>query len=92
VLVALGTLDFRQRHVKEAEAAFKRAAELDPKLSAAHSALGAVYQAQNDLPKAEQEYKKALNSRRPDPSAGCSMRCSRSKPGRWTPANACWRK
>ena len=59
VLVALGTLDFRQRHVKEAEAAFKRAVELDPKLSAAHSVLGAVYQAQNDLPKADQEYKKA---------------------------------
>jgi tetratricopeptide (TPR) repeat protein len=59
VLVALGTLDFRQRHVKEAEAALQRAQSLDPKLSAAHSELGMLYRARNNLPKADAELKKA---------------------------------
>ena len=61
VLVALGTLDLRQRNLKDAEAAFKRAVELDPKSSAAHAALGTLYRVQGDMSKAEEELKKAAD-------------------------------
>jgi len=59
VLVALGTLDFRQKRFPEAEALFKRALEADPKNSAAYTALGALYWQTNDLAGAEQAFTKA---------------------------------
>ena len=61
VLVALGTLEFRQRHLQEAEAKFNQTLTLDPKSSAAYYALGNVYAAQNDRAKAEEQYKKAAD-------------------------------
>ncbi len=59
VLVARGTLEFRQRHIKEATAAFQRALTLDPKSSAVQAAIGTLYLTQNDLPHAEQAFKLA---------------------------------
>jgi putative PEP-CTERM system TPR-repeat lipoprotein len=53
VLVALGTLEFREHKFTEAEANLIKAKELDPKSDAAWSALGALYWAQNNLPGAE---------------------------------------
>jgi exosortase/archaeosortase family protein len=61
VLVALGTLDFRQRHFPEAEALFKRALAVDPKYSAAYTALGALYWEKNDMADAEQAFTKAAD-------------------------------
>ena len=51
--VALGDLCFRQRDPQGAEAAFKRAQTLDPKSSAACSALGNLYWSQKKLQAAE---------------------------------------
>ena len=65
VLIALGTLELRQRHFKEAEAAFQHALTQNPHSSAAHAALGASYLAQRDLPKAELEFKQAAELARP---------------------------
>jgi tetratricopeptide (TPR) repeat protein len=53
VLIALGSLDFRQHKFKEAEAAFTKAQTLAPESTAANSALGIFYWSQNDLPRAE---------------------------------------
>ena len=53
VLVALGTLDFRQHLVKEAEAKFVRALALAPESVTTNSALGVFYWTQNDLVRAE---------------------------------------
>jgi tetratricopeptide (TPR) repeat protein len=61
VLVALGTLDFRQRRFPEAEALFKRALAADPKSSAAYTALGALYWASNDAADAGQAFAKAVD-------------------------------
>jgi|CZKI01.1.fsa_nt_gi tetratricopeptide (TPR) repeat protein len=59
VLVALGTLDFRQRRFPEAEALIKRALAADPKNSAAYTALGALYWEKNDITEAEQAFTRA---------------------------------
>jgi tetratricopeptide (TPR) repeat protein len=59
VHVALGNLSFRERDFKAAEAACKRALELDPKSSAACSALGNVYWFQNDTKRAEEAFRAA---------------------------------
>jgi len=59
VLVALGVLDMRQRHVKEAETAFKRAQALAPKSSGPYTALGLLHWAQKDLAQAEAAFKQA---------------------------------
>jgi tetratricopeptide (TPR) repeat protein len=53
VQVALGDLCFQQRDFQGAEAAFKRALALDPKLSAAHASLGTFYWSQKNIPLAE---------------------------------------
>jgi tetratricopeptide (TPR) repeat protein len=57
--VALGNLAFRQRDLKAAEAAFRRALALDAKSSAAYLALGNVCWAQGDLKQAEQAFQTA---------------------------------
>jgi len=59
--VALGTLSFRQRDLKTAEACFKGAVRLDPKFSDAYSALGNWYVEQNDLKQADQAFKTAAD-------------------------------
>jgi tetratricopeptide (TPR) repeat protein len=61
VLVAMGTLDFRQHHFPEAEILFRRALSADPKNSAAYTALGALYWAKNDVPDADQAFAKAAD-------------------------------
>lgn len=57
--VALGSLEFRQKHLTEAEAFFQRALIQNPKSSAAQAALGGLYRAQNDLPRADTAFKQA---------------------------------
>lgn len=59
VQVALGTLEMRERHLPEAEAAFHRALAQNPKSAAAEAALGVWNQGQNKLPDAEQAFKRA---------------------------------
>ena len=59
VQVALGTLEMRQGHLPEAEAAFRRALVQNPKSAAAEAALGVLNQGQNKLPDAERAFKRA---------------------------------
>jgi tetratricopeptide (TPR) repeat protein len=59
VLVALGTLDFRQRQFDKAEASFKQALVADPKFSSAYTALGALYWEEKDLSRAAAAFAKA---------------------------------
>lgn len=59
VQLALGFMELKQRHLPEAEAAFKRAQTLDPKSSAVYTALGSLFWAQKNLPQAEEALKKA---------------------------------
>ena len=59
VLVALGLLEFRQQHFKEAEADLKLALAADPKFAAAYSALGALSLARKDSASAEQAFRQA---------------------------------
>ncbi|MCX6908300.1 MAG: tetratricopeptide repeat protein [Verrucomicrobia bacterium] len=59
LLVALGNLSLRQRDVKAAETAFKRAQALDPKSSAPYSALGNLYWMENNLKEAGQAFQAA---------------------------------
>ncbi|HEV2694561.1 MAG TPA: tetratricopeptide repeat protein [Verrucomicrobiae bacterium] len=57
--VALGTLAFRNNDTKTAEAAFKRALELDPKSADALESMGALQSIQNDAKDAEASFKAA---------------------------------
>jgi tetratricopeptide (TPR) repeat protein len=57
----LGTLSFRERDFKTAEATFKRAQALDPKSSSAYAAMGALYWFQNDLKQADAALKTAFD-------------------------------
>jgi tetratricopeptide (TPR) repeat protein len=59
VQVALGTLEMREHHLPEAEAAFRRALAQDPKSAGAEAALGILSRGQNKLPEAEQAFKRA---------------------------------
>lgn len=59
VAVALGLVELRQKNFDVAEAAFKRAATLDPKLASAHAAMASLYRAKKDLAGAEKELKAA---------------------------------
>ena len=61
VLVALGTLDFRQRRFAGAEALYKRALAADARNSAVYTALGALYWQENDMANAEQAFSKAAD-------------------------------
>ncbi len=56
VLVALGSLDFRQHNFKDAEAAFRQALAIDPKSSSANYALGALLWERSDLSDADQAF------------------------------------
>jgi len=60
-LVALASLDFRQRRVREAEAGILRAQSVDPKSSAAWAALGVLRWSQNDLKAADEALKKSAD-------------------------------
>ncbi len=57
--LAFGTLSFRGKDFKAAEASFKRALAIDSKSSAAHFALGNLALFQNDLTNADTELKAA---------------------------------
>jgi tetratricopeptide (TPR) repeat protein len=59
VLLALGTIEFRQRHVTEAAALFHRAEVIAPKSASAWSALASVYLVQNDRAQADDALQKA---------------------------------
>lgn len=59
--LALGLLDARQSNEARAENQFKAAIELDPKSSAAYSALGRLYWSQNDLKAADEAMKTAAD-------------------------------
>lgn len=61
VLVALGTLDFREKKFEEAEGLFKQALAKDPKSSAASTALAVLYWRRNDVTDAEQAFAKAAD-------------------------------
>ena len=61
VIAALGMLELRQRKLTEAEATFKRALALDPKLVAAHSALGLIYLSQKNVALADTALKAAAD-------------------------------
>ena len=76
--VALGTLSFRQRDLKTAEACFQTAVRLDPKFSDAYSALGNLYVAQNDLKQADQAFKTAMDLPPPRRKKRCSTPSSKS--------------
>lgn len=56
---AMGVLSLRERDLKTAEAAFKRAVALDPKNADAYSGLGNVFVAREDLKQAGQAFKTA---------------------------------
>ena len=60
VQVALGSLELREKHFPEAEAAFRRALTQNPKSAAAQAALGVWYRTQNDLPQAELALNRAV--------------------------------
>jgi len=59
-LIALGTLDFRQRRFPQADALFNRALSIDPASSDAHTALAALRWIQNDSPGAGREFALAM--------------------------------
>lgn len=59
--VALGILAVKEKDLKSAAADFQRAQTLDPKSAVAWSALGFLYQAQNDLKQAEIAVKTAAD-------------------------------
>jgi len=61
VLVALGTLDFREHHLRESEDRFKQALVKDPHSSAACTALGVLYWRRKDMADAEQAFAKAAD-------------------------------
>jgi Tfp pilus assembly protein PilF len=61
VIVALGTIDFRERDPKAAEAAFKRALAVDPKSAAANTALASLYWSQNNLEGADKAFAAAAD-------------------------------
>ena len=62
VLTALGLIELRQGHLKEAEAILKRALATDPKYASAYAALGSVYGLQKDRAAAEQAFKQAAEA------------------------------
>ncbi len=59
VIVALGTIDFHERKYAEAESTFARAMAADPKSADVSSALGFLYLAKNERPKAESAFANA---------------------------------
>lgn len=59
VLAALGMIEFRQRHFKEAEALYRQALAADPKFAAADSALAVLHLARQNLAAAETAMKQA---------------------------------
>ena len=59
--LAFGELSLRAGDFKAAEAAYKRAQELDPKSSSAYFALGNLYAAQNKLKEADEALKNAAD-------------------------------
>jgi tetratricopeptide (TPR) repeat protein len=59
--VGLGTLSFRERDFKTAEADYKRALALDPKSAAAYEQLGGLYSFENNLPQADAALKAAFD-------------------------------
>jgi len=59
-LVALGTLEFRQRHFPAAAARFQQALALDPTSSDAWTARAALDWSDNDLPHADQAFARAV--------------------------------
>ncbi len=61
VLVAIASLDIRQRRFAEAETALIRAQTIDPKSSAAWAAMGVLRLAQNDRVSADQAFKQAAD-------------------------------
>ena len=56
----LAILQLRSNLLDQAEANFKKAAELDPKAMNAQLALGGFYQSRNRIPEAEQQFKRAI--------------------------------
>jgi tetratricopeptide (TPR) repeat protein len=64
----LALLQLRSNLLDQAEANFKKAAELDPKAMNAQLALGGFYQSRNRIPEAEQQYKHAIDVAPRDPA------------------------
>ncbi len=61
VLTALGMVEFRLSHNKEAEALFQAALAADPKFAAAHSAMGLLRLGQEDIAGADAELKQSAD-------------------------------
>ena len=62
VLVALGLIELREGHLKEAEATLKQAQSVDPKFPATYSILGTLQVMQKDLAAAERSFKQAAEA------------------------------
>lgn len=62
---ALGTLALREHDLKNAELDFRRALSLDAQSAPAYAGLGSLYQAQQNLPKAEDAFKSAADASPP---------------------------
>jgi tetratricopeptide (TPR) repeat protein len=70
VLVALGTLDFRQRQFDQAENSFRLALAADPNSGAAYTALGALYWEKGDLAPAGAAFARAAELAPAEPGKG----------------------
>lgn len=64
-LVALGEAALRQNRTKEAEADFQAALAIDPKSIGAQSGLGVLYWSQNNLPAADEAFRRASEASAP---------------------------
>lgn len=62
VILALATLDLRKGDAKAGEAGIRRALELDPKMSAAHSSLAALLMSQRNSTEAEKHFQAAAEN------------------------------
>ena len=79
-LVNLGTLYYRMRKFKDAEAYYERAIEADPKYPLAHFNLGNLYDETGDIDRARYHYEAALsvNSTYSDAHFNLALLCERS--------------
>lgn len=68
------TASEQRRHLEQAEAAWRRAAQLAPSQSAPQARLGFVYDLRGELPEARAAYERARDREPPDSSAARSYR------------------
>jgi tetratricopeptide (TPR) repeat protein len=69
----MGLLQLRASQPDQAEASFKKAADVAPKSMSALLALGGFYQSQHRFPEAEQQFQKAISSDLKDPAPRAAL-------------------